>query len=168
MDLEMERSKRRDEYSKREKEKIVGRESANTKNGTKKPVGEPCDVCPRLVVRVCTSASSLYRGNQIARHKFCLYAVMHVKVTTAKLAESKKRRYSVCPTCVSAWFYLLIGFITKWPQKPSSIINCPIKIKLKSLMLSSLINSIRIIDDNIIYFIYIKSTFVLKMWERPW
>jgi hypothetical protein len=50
----------------------------------------PCDVCPRLVVRVRVSASSLYRGNQIARHKFLLCTVVRVKVTTAKLAESKK------------------------------------------------------------------------------
>lgn len=62
---------------------------------------------PRLVVRVRVSASSLYRGNQIARHKFRLCAVMRVKATTVKLAESKRRgaaREHVCicaPVCPS-------------------------------------------------------------------
>lgn len=98
--------------------------------GTKKPEpvvispNQPCDVCPHLVVRVRVSASSLYRGNQIARHKFRLCTAVRVKVTTAKLAESKKRRSSPhvclpeCTVCVSIFvvFYLLVRFITKETQ----------------------------------------------------
>jgi len=85
IDFEMERSKKVEKNRKRAREL--------------KPVvvipNQPCDVCPRLVVRVRVSESSLYRGNQIAQHKFRLCTVVCVKVTTAKLAKSKKRRSSL-------------------------------------------------------------------------
>lgn len=79
---------------------------AGIKNDTKKSrpalvlPNQPRDICPRLVVRVRVSASSLYRGNQIARHKFRLCAVMRVKATTAKLAKSKKA-HIMCPDASS-------------------------------------------------------------------
>lgn len=72
------------------------------------PLNQPRDVCPRLVVRVRVSASSLYRGNQIARHKFRLYVVMRVKVTTAKLARIEKeaqRGLTHARACVCAGLY---------------------------------------------------------------
>lgn len=90
---EMKRSKRGHarENNERNGMERVGNYQEKTVPRNRGQPKQPCDVCPGLVVRVRVSPSSLYRGNQIARHKFCLCAVMRVKETHGKISKIEKR-----------------------------------------------------------------------------